>query len=758
MRAKVSGKPTDGAPRASDSTPRSADVQSSTPSGEAGTGAGEGPSGDGMPDSKMSFVGLGTVENLVVAGDAPVEMTPRDSGQQHKLGEAASTAICGNDITSSCLYVAALCAIAAGPYAFVCLAMVAAMLYLFRNIYAEVGTALPLNGGAYNALLNTTTKFKASVAACLTILSYLATAVISAGEAMHYLHHLWQSLDVIWATVALLGIFAVLNVVGITESAVVAMGIFGIHLATLSTLIVAALIKFGFNFDTLLANLSMPPPGGLGKALVFGFAAGLLGISGFESSANFIEEQKRGVFPKTLRNMWIAVAVLNPLISLLAMCIMPLEESWIGTGADKIPRPDFLAYMGEISAGEWLATAVSIDAVLVLSGAVLTAYVGVTGLVRRMALDRCLPQFLLKENKLRNTNHWIIIGFFALCCSIVAITTNEVMDCEVSIPEPGQGEVFEPAKVRVNATSDGSSPLQPLPVVQGKEACGTGPGWTFDDPDKPAKVILCPASCDHGSADTDVSIDFSFGGPHKRGGKWHLDIGILAGVYTLSFLGVMALFAVGNMLLKVKRRRLPRAARASWPGVTVALLAVLVGLVANALMDYPSLNRLRIFVSYFVVSLGVVALTFMRARIMKVLLAVLRAVIVPINRGLLAKIDEVNNLQTVFFTKGDNRVNLNRAALYVLENEESKWLKVIHVYEKQDDVDEQHLAEQLHTIDELYPELRIDLVLVQGKFGPELIERISRHMGVPKNYMFLGTPGDRFPHNIAELGGVRLII
>ena len=31
---------------------------------------------------------------------------------------------------------------------------------------------------------------------------------------------------------------------------------------------------------------------------------------------------------------------------------------------------------------------VSADAVCVLSGAVLTAYVGVTGLIRRMALDR----------------------------------------------------------------------------------------------------------------------------------------------------------------------------------------------------------------------------------------------------------------------------------------------------------------------------------------------------------------------------------
>lgn len=41
---------------------------------------------------------------------------------------------------------------------------------------------------------------------------------------------------------------------------------------------------------------------------------------------------------------------------------------------------------------------------------VLTSYVGVTGLVRNMSGDRCLPQFLLQKNSLRHTNHWIILG------------------------------------------------------------------------------------------------------------------------------------------------------------------------------------------------------------------------------------------------------------------------------------------------------------------------------------------------------------
>jgi hypothetical protein len=121
---------------------------------------------------------------------APVDDTKAGHEGAHgghpKLGEFASTAICGNDITSSCLYVSALAIGAAGKLAPFALLIVAGLLFLFRSIYTEVVGALPLNGGAYNALLNTTSKSRASVAACLTILSYMATAVISAGEAMHY--------------------------------------------------------------------------------------------------------------------------------------------------------------------------------------------------------------------------------------------------------------------------------------------------------------------------------------------------------------------------------------------------------------------------------------------------------------------------------------------------------------------------------------------------------------------------------------------
>lgn len=337
-----------------------------------------------------------------------------------KLNELQSTAICGNDISSSCLYVSALTILYSGQYAWIALLIVALVLLMFRGIYNEVVTALPLNGGAYNVLLNTSSKRLASFAAMLTVLSYMATAVISATEAMHYLNHLISSLPIIISTIIVLSIFTLLSINGISESALVAVIIFITHLASLSLLVIFSVIFILRNdLNIFHLNWSMPvKTGGLLTALYFGFSAAMLGISGFESSANFVEEQERGVFPKTLRNMWSIVSFFNPVIALLLIFIMPIAT--VGEHQESL-----LAYLGNVTGGKWLSYLISIDAVLVLCGAVLTSFVGVSGLVKRMTLDRILPNFFLKENK-KGANFRIIIAFLLLCVSVIFATKGNI--------------------------------------------------------------------------------------------------------------------------------------------------------------------------------------------------------------------------------------------------------------------------------------------------------------------------------------------
>lgn len=574
-----------------------------------------------------------------------------------KLSELASTAISGNDITSSCLYVSALSIIYAGQYAWLALLMVAVVLFLFRKIYGEVVGALPLNGGAYNALLNTTSKAMASLAACLTLLSYMATAVISASEAMHYVHHLFVGFPVFPATIVLLAFFMFLTIIGIGESSKVAIAIFVTHIVTLTVLVgLCGWYLFNNGFNVLDLNYQQPVrEGSIFIALFFGFSAAMLGISGFESSANFVEEQERGVFPKTLRNMWIAVSVFNPLTAFLALAIIPIAD--VSGNQEAL-----LAHMGNIAGGSWLAILISVDAALVLSGAVLTSYVGVSGLITRMTLDRCLPQFLLKTNK-RGTTHRIIGAFFLLCVSILFITRGE--------------------------------------------------------------------------------------------------LGALAGVYTISFLAVMVLFGLGNVLLKVKRAKIPRPEKASGIALVIAISAVVLGLIGNAIMN-P--GYLVVFLEYFIPTVAVVGIMLWRIPILKGILFIIRSIAESIqivtrttSTFIRDKITQINSQQFVFFTKGENIAALNEVMLYVRRNENTKKIKIVTVVNDSNVVAE-NLKQEIEFLDKAYPEIDIDFIEMNGTFSPELIKTLSEKWNIPTNFMFVGQPGEKFMYRLEELGGVRLII
>jgi amino acid transporter len=604
----------------------------------------------------FAFAGHGQREQILDLDTSGISTVRNRYRKARVLGAWRSTAVCGNDISSSVLYVSALCAAQAGMLAPLALLLVGGLLYLYRKIYAEVGSALPLNGGTYTLLLNTTNKRYAAAAAGLTLLSYAATAVLSATDAMQYGHHIFAGLNVFLAAFGVLVFFAVLNIAGLRESSIVALAIFVIHIATLAVLALSAISAVLLRPSMFQFNWAVPPLTSVYHALFFGFAAALLGVSGFESSANFIEEQKRDVFPKTLRNMWITVMVFNPLISLLSFGLLPLATI-------QSAPPDLLARMGELTLGRAFSSWISVDAMLVLCGAVLTSFVGMNGLVRRMALDECLPPLLLRANPWRNTNHWIIVGFACLCASILFATRGDLED--------------------------------------------------------------------------------------------------LGGVYTLAFLGVMALYAIGNMLLKVRRARLPRTVRAGWPTLICALAAVLAGLVGNMLMGG---RDVVVFLEYYGVALAVISAVLLRIQLMKIVLFASRAVWQKLGRTgdvvgayALRKIDQINQRPVVYFCPDDDVVDLNRAVLYVLANEQTRFLKVVHVYEK-DAAIPPKLEEHVELIDRLYPQMRIDFVTVKGEFGPELVERLSKRLNVPTNKMFIGTPGGAFPHEIENLSGVRVII
>ena len=579
--------------------------------------------------------------------------TTVDHGQ---LNQLQATAICGNDILSSVLYVSSIATLFAGVFAPLVLLFVGLILFLYKAVYTEVVEALPINGGAYNCLLNGTSKTVAAIAGVLTALSYIATAVISAKVAIEYLSSLIE-VPAIPATIALLAGFAVLVISGMRDSARVALVIFLLHLGTLTLVAVAGVAYIlGGQAAALPENITQTQTlvqdqgGDLLPLLFLAFSASLLGISGFESSANFVEEQRRGVFRKTLRNMLVGVAIFNPLMAFLVLNILPYDTI--------ITSRDFLlADAAEVIGGAPLKIMLVVDAFLVLSGAVLTSFVGVGGLIYRMAADGCLPGLLTKRNR-RDAYPRIVISFFLLCSSILILTQGDLL--------------------------------------------------------------------------------------------------ALAGVYTISFLGVMSLFAIGNLILRQTRTELKRSYRAPAIFVLIASLATSLGVVGNVIIDPQNLVY---FITYFLPTMLVVLVIVYQDHMMRALID-LTAPFPRLRTFLEQRFGDMVNGTFIVLIRNTNR--LHRILSYINHNETGRNIILIHCLEHRhnpaDNWDELQKTLPYLRKAGVFPHLNLQLVSRPEPFSPALIDAVSSEYNVRKNRILIGSIHHFHDFDYGDLGGVRIIL
>lgn len=575
-----------------------------------------------------------------------------------KLGAFASTAIAGNDILSSCLYVCGIATLFAGVWAPLVFIAIGLVLFFYKFVYTEVVESLPLNGGAYNCLLNATSKPLAAVAGVMTTLSYMATSVISAKTAAEYLHTVVPALPVLPITAGIIIVFAILVIIGVKDSANVAKGIFLLHILTLTLFVGIGLHQLftagpGHLIENYFSTQKAFDLHGSWQLLFFAFSASLLGVSGFESSANFVEEQASGVFRKTLKYMLAGVVFFNPLITLIVLRSMDL--STIAQVKDFV-LSDAAVFVG----GEALKYLVVADATLVLSGAVLASFVGASGLLYRMTLDHCFPSsLLLPKLKKRNSNaNRIIIAFGVLCLSILFLTKG---------------------------------------------------------------VLLS-----------------------------------LAGVYTISFLGVMTLFAVGNIILRFTRTDLKRTMRGPLLVSIIAALSTAAGIVGNILID-P--QNLVFFLTYFLPTITLVMVMIYRDYILEWTLHLTKKI--PFVHPLVLNwFNHVVRPRIILFAHHPRK--LYAALEYIKKNETSRNITVVYC-EHDNHSKHDFRLEFRHFIDvfdkaNVFPNFKMDLVIEKEQmFGPELIKAYARRYKITRNNIFIGSIHDSHDFTFEDLGGVRII-
>ncbi len=79
---------------------------------------------------------------------------------------------------------------------------------------------------------------------------------------------------------------------------------------------------------------------------------------------------------------------------------------------------------------------------------------------------------------------------------------SATIPCDVAIPEGEAGQAVDPHLVNVILSTGGQADV--LRQVPSAECAGGG--WSYDNPENPKRIILCPASCEKARGDAELQI------------------------------------------------------------------------------------------------------------------------------------------------------------------------------------------------------------------------------------------------------------
>ena len=365
-----------------------------------------------------------------MSGSAPdtlfpcrISITPSHAsvGKIQSLDQFRGTAISANPVLASILFLVGLEAMVAGPLAPLALFLVGITMLPMRFVFTEVCSAVTMNGGSYSIVLNASTKSLAAIAASFSLLSYCGTNIFSAVSAAAYIASQLPSFPVYLAAILAMCFFALVALAGTKESSVLALIIVGLHCLTLATVLAFCCVHWYTHGNTVLqsnfAQIYHLSTHNILRKLFDGYCVGMLGCTGFETAANFVEEVRPGCFAKIMRNLWWMIALVNAPAMFILIAVLPIQ--------DLADAPvSAWAIVAHHVGGNPLRIILVVDAVLILCGGMLTANIGISGLVARLSSDGLLPSWLVTRRFPLNQVPFLIPITFLLTCLAIFLLVN----------------------------------------------------------------------------------------------------------------------------------------------------------------------------------------------------------------------------------------------------------------------------------------------------------------------------------------------
>ncbi|GAA5987220.1 hypothetical protein JCM11641_006064 [Rhodosporidiobolus odoratus] len=376
------------------------------------------------------FAGWGSMSYLEL-NEEEVEKAERRREEEMKrdgegaLGPWLASGVAGVAVAGSPLYAFPALVAVASVYSPISLLVATLLLSFWRPIMTELASSLPISGANYAYLLNSSsTASWALVAAALTLLDDIATSVVAAATAASYIADQGVAGGETWLTIVLILGIALVGLVGVRGGASVTLITLGIHLATLSVLIVSAAVHWGKHGNSTLATNwttnQLPSASAIIRSIYQGICIAFLGVTGFETAPDYITSLRPqpNIYPTVLRSLQIIAVCINAPLLLAVFAVLPVEGI--------LGNVSVLSEVGRVSAGRWLGVLMTVDAVLILSATVLAGLISALALLQRLSLDGYLPLSLLKPMRFTGTPPFVVVLFAALCITVYTSSGNSL--------------------------------------------------------------------------------------------------------------------------------------------------------------------------------------------------------------------------------------------------------------------------------------------------------------------------------------------
>src|SRR4030095_10422737 len=329
-----------------------------------------------------------------------------------QLGWTLAWAVVFCDIGTSIYYVPGILYHDVGDRAAIFILLVTVGFLFLAQKIQEVTWRNPEGGGVVSMSAKAFGPMAGAVGGMLIIVDYFLTAAISSVSGFHYLASVVPAVKPLILPLSVVGLvlLAALNIVGIKESATVALTMaiaaFSVNLVLVA---VVALHMTPEQFGRIwsqaqsMAQLDW-------KTILIGYGGAWLAFSGLES-LNQLSPAMRLPLQKTSARTMIAVVVTmlltSPTLSAFSIAALP-------TTVKHASEEAFISELGRMFGGVHVAWAVVATASTLLIFAANTAVIGAYHVVLALANADYLPKVLTRRNRYFGTPHWAIIMITAV--------------------------------------------------------------------------------------------------------------------------------------------------------------------------------------------------------------------------------------------------------------------------------------------------------------------------------------------------------